>query len=123
VAFLAFPPAAPHVKSGRLRALAVTTLTRSAAIPEVPTVAESGFPGFAVDNMYGVLATAGTPRPTIDRLNAEFVRIMRLPDVVERLTPQGFTPVADQPQQFAAYLRDEQNKWAKVIEQSGLKLN
>jgi len=111
------------VKSGRLRALAVTTLARSQAIPEVPTVAESGFPGFSVDNMYGVLTTAGTPRPAIDRLNAEFVRIMRLPEVLERLTPQGFTPVADQPQQFAAYLRDEQDKWTKVIRQSGLKLN
>jgi len=118
--FTALPPAAPHVKAGRLRALAVTTLARSASLPEVPTVAESGYPGFAADNMSGVVAPRGTPRPIVDKLNREIVRIVRAPDMKELLTFQGFDPVGDTPDEFARYLRAEVAKWSKVVKVTGL---
>lgn len=119
--FTALPPAVPHVKSGKLRALAVTTLARSASLPDVPTVAESGFPGFSVDNMSGIVATGGTPRSVVDKLNREIARIVRTPDMKERLTVQGFDPVGDTPDEFARYLRAEIGKWAKVIKESGIR--
>ena len=121
LSFTALPPAAPHVRSGRLRAIAVTTLARSAALPEVPTVAESGFPGFAVDNMSGIVATGGTPRAVVDKLNREIVRIVQTPDTKDRLSAQGFDPVADKPEEFGRYLRAEVDKWAKVVKQAGLR--
>jgi tripartite-type tricarboxylate transporter receptor subunit TctC len=120
--FMAFPPATPHVRAGKLHAIAVTTLQRSAALPDVPTVAESGFPGFSVDNMYGVLTTGGTPRVVVERLNREIARTVRMPDVVERLTSQGYELVGDTPEHFAAYLRTELEKWTKVVKVSGLRV-
>lgn len=122
LAFMAFPPALPHVKTGKLRGIAVTTLERSAALPEVPTVAESGYPGFSVDNMYGFIAPVRTPRAIVEKLNREIVRIVRSPDVNERLTGQGFDPLGNTSPEFAAYLRAEVDKWSKVIRQSGLRV-
>ncbi len=119
--FTALPPAAPHVRSGRLRALAVTTLARSVSLPEVPTVAESGFPGFSVDNMNGIVAPRGTPRAVVDKLNREIARIVHTPDMKEQLTIQGFDPVGDTPDEFARYLRAEVAKWTKVIQITGLR--
>lgn len=119
--FTALPPAAPHVRAGRLRALAVTTLSRSVSLPEVPTVAESGYPGFSADNMNGIVAPRGTPRAIVDKLNREIVRILRAPDMKEQLTNQGFDPVADTPDEFARYLRAEVTKWSKVIKVTGLR--
>ena len=110
------------VLSGRLKGIAVTTLERSSALPQVPTVDESGYPGFSVDNMYGILTTAGTPRATIDRLNVELVRILKLPEVHERLASQGYDPVANKPEEFARYLRAEVTRWGKVIREAGLKV-
>ena len=121
LAFMAFPPALPHVKTGRLRAIAVTTLRRAAALPETPTVAESGYPGFSVDNMYGFIAPSGTPPAVVEKLNQEIVRIVRSPEVNERLTAQGFDPLGNTSAEFATYLRTEVDKWAKVIKQSGLR--
>ncbi len=119
--FTALPPAAPHVRAGRLRALAVTTLARSVSLPEVPTVAESGYPGFSADNMNGIVAPRGTPRPIVDKLNREVARIVRAPDMKEQLTAQGFDPVGNTPDEFARYLRDEVAKWTKVIQITGLR--
>lgn len=119
--FTALPPAAPHIKAGRLRALAVTTLARSASLPDVPTVAESGFPGFSADNMSGVVAPRGTPRSIVDKLNREIVRIVHTPDMKEQLTVQGFDPVGHTPDEFARYLRAEVAKWAKVVKETGLR--
>jgi tripartite-type tricarboxylate transporter receptor subunit TctC len=119
--FTALPPAAPHVRSGRLRALAVTTLARSASLPDVPTVAESGFPGFSADNMSGVVTPRGTPRAVVDKLNREIVRIVHAPGMKEQLIVQGFDPVGNTPDEFARYLRAEVVKWAKVIKETGLR--
>ena len=122
IAFVALPPAAPHVKSGALRALAVTSAKRVPTLPDVPTMAESGAPDQEAETMQGVLLPAGTPREIVDRLHREIVRVVALPDVKERLAGLGFEPVANTPEEFAAYIRSEVNKWAKVIREAGIKI-
>lgn len=97
----------PHVKSGRLRALAITSISRSPALPELPTVAESGLPGFEVGQWYGVLAPAGTPDTVVARLNSELVKVMQTPEVNEWLLREGSLPVGNTPREFAAYLKDD----------------
>jgi len=114
-------PALPHVKSGKLRALAVTSTSRSPAVPDVPTVAESGLPKFETSSWHGILVPAKTPRAIITRLHAELVRVMNLPEVRERLTGQGLNIVASTPQAFAAYIKSETIKYARVIRQVGMK--
>lgn len=121
LAFTAVPPAAPHIRAKRLNAIAVTTLQRSAALPEVPTVADTGFPGFSVDNMYAVVAPAGTPVAVIDFMQKEISAILKTPDVVERLVGQGFDPLGSTAAELKAYLRAETEKWQKVVKQSGAK--
>jgi len=113
--------AMPHVKSGRLRAIAVTSLKRSQAVPELPTIAESGIPGFEVSGWYGVLAPAGTAPDVVSRLNGEFNRVARLADVIQRLAGDGVEAVASTPDQFAQYLREETAKWRKVVKRAGIK--
>lgn len=108
------------VKSGRLRALATTTAGRSPSWPELPTVAESGVPGFEVSAWFGVLAPAGTPRPIIDRLSGELIRMVRNREVRDGLLAQGSDPVGSTPEEFARHLRKEIDKWAKVVQASGL---
>ena len=104
-----------HIKAGKLRALAVTGAQRSPAVPDVPTIAESGFPGFAATAWYGVLATAGTPRPVVTRLHAEIVQALGLPDVKERLNNVGFELAGTTPDEFAAFIKSEIAKWTKVV--------
>jgi tripartite-type tricarboxylate transporter receptor subunit TctC len=108
------------VKSGRLRALATTTAARSPSWPELPTVSESGVAGFEVSAWFGVLAPAGTPRPIIDRLSGELIKMVRNPEVREGLLAQGSDPVGSTPEEFARHLRNEIDKWAKVVQASGL---
>jgi tripartite-type tricarboxylate transporter receptor subunit TctC len=115
------PAAAPHVRSGRLRALAVIAPQRLPALPEVPTVAEAGLSGFEVTTWYGVLAPAGTPRPIVARLNAELVKVMHSPEMRERLAGIGTNPVTSTPEEFAAYIHAEIGKWGDVIRKAGLK--
>jgi tripartite-type tricarboxylate transporter receptor subunit TctC len=112
--------AAPHVRSGAVRALAVTGAKRSAALPDVPTVAESGLPGYEVSAWFGVFAPAGLPRPVVDRLNAEVARALAAPDLQQRLVSQGAEPLAGSPDQFAAYLKSEVAKWGKVVRDAGV---
>ena len=114
-------PAMPLAKSGKLRALAVTSLKRSAAVPEIPTVAESGLPGYEATAWQGVLAPAGTPRDVIVKLNAEMVRIINQPDVRKQLGDQGYEPAGNSPEQFAEYIKSEIAKWTRVIKAAGLK--
>jgi tripartite-type tricarboxylate transporter receptor subunit TctC len=115
------PAAAPHVKSGKLRALAVLAPQRLPALPEVPTVAEAGLPGFEVTTWYGILAPAGTPRPIIARLNAELAKAMHSPEMKERLAGIGTDPVTNTPEEFAAYIQAEIAKWGDVIRKANLK--
>ena len=111
----------PQVKSGRLRALAVTGRERSSALPEVPTVAESGLPGFEAVGAHGLLAPAGTPRRVIDKLNAECVAILRSPEVRSQLASDGAEPVGNTPEQYAAQIAAEMQKWSKLILERGIR--
>ncbi|HWI14435.1 MAG TPA: tripartite tricarboxylate transporter substrate binding protein [Burkholderiales bacterium] len=113
------PPALPHVKTGKLKALAVTTAKRSAAVPELPTVAESGLPGYEATAWFGVLAPAGTPRDIIDKLNGVIVKSLRAPDMQQRLLADGAEAVGSTPDQFAALIRRDIAKWAVVVKSSG----
>jgi tripartite-type tricarboxylate transporter receptor subunit TctC len=114
---------APLVRAGKLKAIAVSGLARSSVMPDVPTVAESGVPGFEAGSWYGLLAPAATPRAIVDKLNREIARIVQLPDVRERLTAEAFDIPVDTPEQFAAYIKADVVKWAKVVKASGVKAN
>src|SRR2546428_12482898 len=118
---IGLPAAAPHIKSGRLRALAVIAPQRLPALPEVPTVAEAGLPNFEVTTWYGVLAPAGTPRPIVPRVNGQLAEILYSPDLKGKLNALGTDPVTSTPEEFAAYLRQETVKWADVVRKAGLK--
>jgi len=119
--FIGIPAALPHIKAGKLRALALVAPQRTPALPEVPTVAEAGLKDFEVTTWYGVLAPAGTPRPIVSRLNAELVKIMHLPDVKERLAGMATDPLTSTPEEFAAYLKQEIAKWGDVVRKANLK--
>jgi len=119
--FSGVPQALSHVQGGRLRALAVTTPARAPAVPDVPTVAEAGVPGYDVTVWYGVLATGRTPRPVVDKLNADFVMAIRSPDVRQQLTALGLEPVGNPSAQFAATIRAEIKLWADVVKRAGIK--
>jgi len=115
IAFSALPPAAPQVQGGTLRGLAVTSKKRSAALPDVPTLAEAGITGQESETMQGVLVPAGTPKEIVDLLNREIVKVMALPDVKERCAQLGFDVVANKPEEFTAYIKSEVAKWGTVI--------
>lgn len=119
--FSGFSSTLSHIRSGRLRALAVTGAQRSPAAPDVPTIAESGFPGFEATAWYGVLAPAGTPKAVVLRLHDDVVKALRDPDVDKRLAGLGFEIAGTAPEQFAAYIRSEIKKWAKAVAASGAK--
>jgi tripartite-type tricarboxylate transporter receptor subunit TctC len=112
--------ASPHLKSGRLRGLAVTSAMRDPAFPNLPTIAEAGVPGYSMVNWYGLLVPAGTPRSTINRLQFEVGRILRLPEISERLAAEGATVVGSTPEQFAAFLKDETAKYARIVKAAGM---
>lgn len=115
VSFNALPTGSPHVKDGKLKGLAVMSRKRNAALPDVPTLTEAGFPGAEVDIMIGVLARTGTPQPVIDLIHREIVKMTAQADYASRLAALGLEPVANSPQEFGAILRAELPKWAKVI--------
>jgi tripartite-type tricarboxylate transporter receptor subunit TctC len=110
-------------KGGKLRALAVTTASRSPVAPEVPTLAESGLPGYEIGSWQGVFAPAGTPPDIVKRLNAEIVKIIKSPDVQKKLIDLGAEPVGDSPEQFAAFVKTEVVKWGDVVKKSGAKVD
>ncbi|MBS0335722.1 MAG: tripartite tricarboxylate transporter substrate binding protein [Proteobacteria bacterium] len=114
---------APLIKSGKVRAIAITSARRSPTAPEYPTVAESGLPGYESVSWYGVLATAGTPKPVVDRLNAEIRRIVATPEVRDALSNQGAEPVTDTPEEFAAIVKADVAKWARIVKATGAKPN
>ncbi len=113
----------PIVKSGKARAIAITSAKRSPTAPEYPTVGESGLPGYEAVSWYGIFATAGTPRPIVDRLNASIRKIVASPDIRDALSNQGAEPVTDTPEEFAAIVRADVAKWAKIVKATGAKPN
>ena len=112
----------PHIKAGRLRALAVTGTTRSKATPDLPSIAEAGVPGAEFDGWYGLLLPAATPRDIVARINADYNKVLAAADVQERLLASGFEPLGGTPQKFADYLRSETRKWTKVVRDANIRI-
>jgi tripartite-type tricarboxylate transporter receptor subunit TctC len=123
VAFTAFPPAAPQIREGKLRALMVTGEKRVKGFDDIPTAAEAGLPGQEAYTLTGMLAPAGTPKETVALLHREIVKIVALPDVQKRLDDLGFQVVANSPDEFAARIKTELEKWGKVIRDAKIKVD
>jgi tripartite-type tricarboxylate transporter receptor subunit TctC len=121
IAFLGIPAVLPHARSGKLRVLAVTGLQRSAELPEVPTVDESGVPGYEVNPWYGLLAPAGTPRAIVARLGAETTRVVRAAEMIVKLAAQGAEATGSTPEEYAAVIRADTATWTRVVGQAGLR--
>jgi len=115
------PSALPHVQGGRLRAIAITSATRSPLLPDVPTVAESGFPGFDVQSWFGLAAPAGTPKPVIDRLNAELNKVLAAPELRQRFQDLAASPEPGTPEQMRSFAVAETQRWREVVKTSGAK--
>ncbi len=111
----------PHLKSGKLRALAVSSAQRSTSLPDIPSLQETGIPGFDVSQWYGLFAPAGTPRPVIDRIHREVVEILKTAEMQKRMSGDGADAVGSTPAQFAAYVKAESARWTEVINKSGIK--
>jgi tripartite-type tricarboxylate transporter receptor subunit TctC len=116
------PSSLPLVREGKLRALGVTSAKRSAAAPEIPTIAEQGLPGFEAVSWFALFAPAGTPRPIVDKLQVEVKKILAEPAIAKRLADAGLEAVGSTPDELAAYQRAEITKWAKVVKDSGAKV-
>ena len=112
----------PHIKAGKIRGLAVSSLERVAAAPDIPTVAESGVPGFEAETWFGLLAPAGTPPEIVKRLNTDVLKALTKPDVKEKLASLGLTIAGSTPEKFSGYIKSEYAKWAKVIKDAGIKM-
>jgi tripartite-type tricarboxylate transporter receptor subunit TctC len=117
--FSGLPPAIPHIRAGKLRALAVTTTTRSPALSEIPTMIESGVPGFDISNWFGVFVPAGTPKDIVAKLNAEMVHALKQSDVKDKLSSQGAEAVGDTPDEFERFIRAEMAKYSQLVKASG----
>jgi tripartite-type tricarboxylate transporter receptor subunit TctC len=113
------PSAIQHVRAGKLRAIAVTTAKRSPELPNVPTIAESGVPGYEATSWFGLFAVAGTPAPIVTQLSKALVKVLNNPDVKAKIVAQGGEVVAETPEQFAAFIKAETAKWGKVVKDSG----
>ena len=123
VMFDNLPSVLPFIKSGRLKPLAVSSAARSRALPEIPTVAESGVPGFDVTVWFAVLAPAATPRDIVNRLNTEVVKAINTSDMRQRLAQQGADPIGNTPEEFSAVIKRDLAKWAKVVKDANIKLD
>jgi tripartite-type tricarboxylate transporter receptor subunit TctC len=123
VMFDNLPASMPHLKSGRLRAVAITTAARYPGLPDLPTIAESGVPGYEASAWFGVVAPAGTPREVVARLNSEINRAISPADMRERFAQQGATAAPGNPEEFGTYIRSEIAKWGKVVQASGARVD
>jgi tripartite-type tricarboxylate transporter receptor subunit TctC len=119
--FATLPTALPHIKTGKIRALGVVTAKRAPALPDVPTIAEAGLPGYEASNWYGLAAPARTPKPLVTRLNHEIVTALESPEVREGFANRGLVTVTSTQEQFRAFIGKELDKWSKVIKKIGLK--
>jgi len=122
VVFSDMPIALPHAKSGKARALAVTSAKRTQLVPDMPTIAEAGLPGYGLENSWGVVAQKGVPKPILAKLNAEIVRVHNLPDVKERYATMGLEAISSTPEAFSAFIRADEAKFAKIIKATGAKV-
>ena len=120
--FCTLPSVFPHAKSGRLRAIAVTTERRSLAAPDIPTVAEAGVRNYEMSQWYGLLAPAGTPSAVIERLNAEINKALKHPDVLTRMQAEGADPAGSSPQEFGAFFTAEIATWTQVVQKAGIRV-
>ncbi len=123
VSFAYYPVLAPHLKSGRVRALAVASQQRLAALPGLPTFAEAGYPGVEGKGWMGVMVPLGTPEPVIRRLHGEFARILKSPEIVEQWIASGAEPGGNTPEEFGAYISEEYDRWGRIIRERGIKVN
>ncbi|MCZ7558676.1 MAG: tripartite tricarboxylate transporter substrate binding protein [Burkholderiaceae bacterium] len=123
VSFAYYPVLAPHLKSGRVRALAVASQQRLAALPDLPTFAEAGYPGVEGKGWMGVMVPLGTPEPVIRRLHGEFARILKSPEIVEQWIASGAEPGGNTPEEFGAYISEEYDRWGRIIRERGIKVN
>ncbi|HYC45648.1 MAG TPA: tripartite tricarboxylate transporter substrate binding protein [Burkholderiales bacterium] len=121
MAIVSMSSAIPHVKSGRLRALGVTTAKRSRLMPELPSIGEAGLPGYDAPNWFGILTTKGTPPRTVEKLHATFSRLVQDPEMQKRMAAQGTEPFVATPQEFAKFMRDEVAKWSKLVAQYNIR--
>jgi tripartite-type tricarboxylate transporter receptor subunit TctC len=121
--FSSIPPSVSLIKSGRLQALGTSGAKRAAALPDVPTVAESGIPGFSVENWYGVVGPLGMPRDAVARLNAELAKVLASPDLRERFIADGSEAISSSPEEFGAFIRVEVEKWSKVVRAANVKVD
>jgi tripartite-type tricarboxylate transporter receptor subunit TctC len=116
------PSTVPHVRTGRLRALAVTSLQRSRATPDIPTMAEAALPGFENAAWHGLFAPAGTPPAIVEKLHSEVVRVLRMPDTIERMAAQGVDVIAGSPAELAAFVKQDLVKYDKLVKSAGLRI-
>jgi tripartite-type tricarboxylate transporter receptor subunit TctC len=121
MAALSIASGMPHIQGGKVRGLAVTSAQRSSALPDVPTVAESGFPGFEANGWLGILVPNGTPPAVIAKLNAEIGKVMQSPEMKKQLLASGVEARSSTPEQFAALIKSEAAKWGKIIADAGIK--
>ncbi len=123
ITFDGLPAALPHVQASKLTAFAVMSIERSPLLPNVVTIAESGYPGFSADSWFGFVVPAKTPPTVVKQLNADMVKVVKLPEIRDRLIAMGYRPIANTPEEFDSFIRSEMAKWAKVIKDSGARLD
>ena len=121
LSFASMPSAIAHIRSGKLKAIAVTTVQRSPSMPALPTISEAGVPGYEAETWFGLFVPAGTPKEIIARLNAEVHKVLKLPDVIQQLDNAGLQVRSSTPEQCGAYTRNEVEKWAKVIKAANMR--
>jgi tripartite-type tricarboxylate transporter receptor subunit TctC len=117
--FATIPSAVQHVRSGRLKALALSSKKRSTGLPDIPTVAESGYPNFDASSWFGLVGPASMPKAVTDKISADIARVLAMPEIRAKFIEQGAEPVGSTPQEFGKYMKDETVKWANVVKISG----